>query len=87
MTTKEEVKSKVIELLNDIRPHLEKKLDELLNSEEFDFDNESNSWGLPKDIMQALAEEMKFQHINHSATKKDKKRIERFFSIIRSGSF
>ena len=62
MTTKEEVRAKVIELLNDIRPHLEKCLDELLDSGVIDFANESPHWGLPKTIMCALAREMAFQY-------------------------
>lgn len=82
MTTKEAVRAKVIELLNDIRPHLEKKLDKLLDSGVIDFANESPMWGLPKTIMCALAREMEFQYRPLSPPRGHKKKIDTFYSIM-----
>lgn len=82
MTTKEDVKAKVIVLLNDIRPHLESSLDRLLDSGIIDFESEEPDFCLPKDIMLALAREIEFQYKAPNPTKKDKKRIEKYFSVI-----
>lgn len=84
-TSKEKVRAKVIELLDDIRPTLEQKLDNLLDSGTIDFDKEPDNWGLPKDIVQALAEELKFQYMNINATRTDKKRINNYYNTIRNG--
>lgn len=82
MTTKEDVREKVIELLNDIRPHLEKKLDKLLDSGAIDFDNESPYWGLPKEIMCALAKEIEFQYKHHDPPRGYKKKINNFYAMM-----
>ena len=82
-TTKENVRAKVIELLDHIRPHLEERLDKLLDSSAINYDEEEDHWGLPKDIVQALSKEMEFQYKNINATRKDMKRIARFTAIIR----
>jgi len=84
MTTKENVRTKVITLLEDIKPHLIKKLDMLLDSGEIDFDDHEDNWQLPKEIMQALAREMEFQYSNHLASKADKKQITRYYHLMRT---
>ena len=81
-TTKENVRAKVIGLLDDIRPHLEEKLDNLLNSEAIDYEQEEDNYALPKDIVQALAREMEFQYSRHLVSRKDKERINRFYKIM-----
>lgn len=86
-TTKEKVRERVIEMLDDIRPHLEKKLDELLNSDFIDFEKEDDNYYLPKNIMQALAREMEFQYENFHASRADKRKIKELFSAIRYGTF
>lgn len=86
-TTKEKVRERVIEMLDDIRPHLEKKLDELLNSDFIDFEKEDDNYYLPKNIMQALAREMEFQYENIHASRADKRKIKELFSVIRYGTF
>lgn len=51
-TTKENVRAKVLTLLDDIRPHLEQKLEKLLDSGTINFEKEDDTWCLPKDIIQ-----------------------------------
>ena len=82
-TTKENVRAKVMTLLDDIRPHLEDKLDELLDSGVIDFEKEDDNWGLPKDIMQVLAREISWQYKHHNPPYGYKKRIERFYNNMR----
>lgn len=86
MTTKENVRSKVIEMLDDIRPHLEKKLDNLLDSGVIDFENTEDNYSVPKNIIQALAKEMNFQYQNIYADRKTKKQIIEFYAVIRTSS-
>jgi hypothetical protein len=78
-TTKENVRVKVVELLNDIKPILETKLDILLDSGAIDFEKEDDTWALPKDIMQALAKEMAWQYKHPHPPYGYKKRIENFY--------
>lgn len=79
-TTKAKVRAKVIVLLDDIRPHLEQKLEKLLDSGAINFEQEDDTWGLPKDIIQALAKEMAWQYKHPHPPYGYKKRIERFYS-------
>ena len=79
MTTKEEVRKKVIELLDDMRPHLIEKTDHLLDSGVIDFKNDPGNWELPKDIVQALAKELDWQYKRLYPTRRNKKRIEKFW--------
>ena len=69
-------------MLNDIRPHLERKLDILLDSGAIDFANETPYWGLPKTIMCVLAREMEFQHKHHDPPRGYKKKIDTFYKIM-----
>lgn len=80
MTTRENVRAKVVELLKDLKPILESKLDILLDSGVIDFDKEDDNWALPKDIMQALAKEMAWQYKHPNPPYGYKKKIERFFN-------
>ena len=86
-TTKEKVRERVVEMLNDIRPHLEKKLDELLNSDFIDFEKEEDNYYLPKNIMQALAREMEFQYSNVHASRANNRKINELYRAIRYGVF
>lgn len=81
-TTKEKTKQRVLTLLDDIRPHLENKLDKLLESGYIDFEKEEDNWALPKDIMQALGREMEFQYKRHCVSRADKKKVELFFKVM-----
>lgn len=81
-TTKEKVREKVIGLLDDIRPHIETKLDKLLESGLIDFDNEDDNYALPKDIMQALARVMEFQYKRHCVNRKDIIKVNKFYKIM-----
>ena len=83
MTTKENVKAKVLDLLDDIRPHLEKKLETLLNSGVIDFENEQDNYALPKDIIQVLAREMAFQYAVPFPKHGYKKQLDEMFHAIR----
>lgn len=81
-TTKEKVREKVIGLLDDIRPHLETKLDKLLDSDAINFEEEEDDYALPKDIMQALAREMEFQYKRHCVNRKDIIKVNKFYKIM-----
>lgn len=84
MTTKESVREKVISLLDEIRPHLEKKLDYLLDNDSImNYQELEDNWKPAKEIAQALTEEMKFQYSNIYATRKDKQRIKKYYYAIR----
>lgn len=69
-------------MLDDIRPHLERKLDKLLDSGIINFEEEDDNWALPKDIMQALAREMEFQYAVHCVRAKDKKKVKLFYNAM-----
>ena len=86
MTTKEKVRSKVVAMLDDIRPHLEKKLDYLLDSGVIDFENTEDNYLVPKNIIQALAREMEYQYKYIYADRKTKKQINEFYAIMRTVS-
>ena len=81
-TTKEKVKEKVLELYDDYRPRLEKSLDRVLRFGKIDFEKEPDNWQLPKELLQALASDMKFCHENVHASRSDKRRIKEFEEII-----
>lgn len=78
-TTREKVRAKVIELLNDLKPTLESKLDILLDSGVIDFEKEEDNWALPKDIIQALAKEISWLYQRPNPPYGYKKRIENFY--------
>ena len=78
-TTKEEVRAKVIELLDDTRVMCEKKLDKLLNSGVIDFNSEEPYWGLPKTIMCALAKEINFQYKHTDPPRGWKKKVDNLY--------
>lgn len=82
-TTKENVRAKVLTLLDDIKPLLEQKLEILLDSGLIDFEKEYDTWALPKEIMQALAKEMAWQYKHPNPPYGYKKRIEDFFNNMR----
>lgn len=75
-TTKEKVRERVIELLDDIRPLLEKRLDYFLDASNIDYEKEEDNYMLPKFIMQALGEYIVDINTYHSATRKDKDKIK-----------
>jgi hypothetical protein len=81
-TTKEKVRERVIELLDDIRPLLEKRLDYFLEISNIDYEKEEDNYRLPKYIMQALSEYMLFINTNQYATRKDKDKVKYIKSII-----
>lgn len=81
-TTKEKVRERVIELLDDIRPLLEKRLDYFLEISNIDYEKEEDNYSLPKFIMQALGEYMVRINTYQSATRKEKDKIKYIKSII-----
>ena len=75
-TTKENVREKVISMLEDeLRRNLIIKLDNLLDSGAIDFDSEDDNYKLPKHIMQVLGNSMSRAYTNPHATTKDKKQV------------
>lgn len=83
MTTKEKVREQVIALLDEIRPHLEKKLNEVLESGCINFDELPDNWKAPKELFVALMREAEFQNTNIHASRKDKKQIEEYTRLVR----
>lgn len=87
-TTKENVRAKVIEILDDIRPHLERKLEVLLDSGLITFEKEEDNWILPKDIVVAMAREVESQYSPLYPKRGYKKRLDKIFRAIRlEGSY
>lgn len=82
-TTKENVRAKVCTLLDDIKPHLEQKLEKLLDSGLIAFEKEDNNWVLPKDIIIAMAKEVTHQYSNPYPQRGYKKRLDKIFRAIR----
>lgn len=83
MARKEKIRERVITLLDDIRPHLEKKLGEVLESGCINFDELPDNWRIPKELFVALMREAEFQHTNIHASKEDKKRIKEYTRLVR----
>lgn len=83
MADKEKIRERVITLLDDIRPHLEKKLNEVLESGCINFEELPDNWGAPKDLFIALMRETEFQHANIHASRKDKARIKEYTRLVR----
>ena len=83
MAKKEKIRERVITLLDDIRPHLEKKLDDVLDSGRINFDELPDNWACPKELFVALMREAEFQHTNIHATRQDKKRIKEYTDLVR----
>lgn len=81
-TTKENVRAKVVEILDDIRPRLERKLEVLLDSGLITFEKEDDNWVLPQDIIVAMAREVKFQYSPPRPKRGYKKRIDKIFRAL-----
>ena len=82
MTTKENVRIKTLDLLDNAHQELIKKLDFLLDSGAINYENEDDNWKLPKHIMQALGHTMIRLYENPHATRQDKKQIKKFNCFI-----
>ena len=82
-TTKERVREKGVEMItNDLPKSLIEKLDVLLDSGAINFEKEEDHYGLPKQIMVALADYMSRSYSNIHATRADKKQIKNFTYFI-----
>ncbi|MBQ8482845.1 MAG: hypothetical protein IJ504_00910 [Bacteroidales bacterium] len=75
-TTKESIRKKVIEMLDDNRKTMEKKLDALLESGHIDFENTEDNYRLPKMIVCALARETEYQFTPPGKTRADDRAID-----------
>jgi hypothetical protein len=75
-TTKENIRSKVIEMIDDHRKTMEEKLDALLDSGHIDFENTEDNYRLPKLIVCALARETERQFSPPNMTRKDDREID-----------
>lgn len=83
MADKEKIRERVMTLLDEIRPHLEKKLNEVLESGRINFEELPDNWKTPKELFVALVREAEFQHTNIHATREDKKRIKEYTRLVR----
>jgi hypothetical protein len=81
-TTKTKVKKKTKELIKELKPHLEKCVENLLNSGAIDFKEEEDNYSLPKDIMCALAHEIEWLYRQPYPKKGYKKRIRNFYAMM-----
>lgn len=75
-TTKENIRKKVIELLDDNRKTIEAKLDNLLDSGHIDYENTEDNYRLPKMIVCALAKETERQFAPPGMTRADERAID-----------
>lgn len=74
-TTKENVRAKVVDMIeNDLPSILIEKVDKLLDSGAINFENYEDNYLLPKLIMQALGTCMSRLYSNPHATAKEKKK-------------
>ena len=74
--TKESVRQKTIDCLENVYPTLIEKLDFLLDSGAINFEEHPDNYNLPKIIVQALGETMSRLYTNPHATKADKKELK-----------
>ena len=82
-TTKEEVKSRVMQIINnDVQQSLTMWLDTILDSGVIDFDTEEDNWKLPKHIMVALGDKLSRSYTHYHPTKKDKAQIKNFSNLL-----
>ena len=82
-TTKENVRAKVVEMIeNGLSKILIEKLDYLLDSGAINFEEEDDNYILPKQIMVALGNTMSRLYSNPYASAKDKKQIKKFNYFI-----
>lgn len=81
-TTKENVRARVMEMVNTLPSYLEQKLDVLLEVDLIDFEKEEDNYILPKEILVALAEDIKFQYRKPYPKRGDKQRIEKMVKAI-----
>lgn len=76
LATKESVRQKTIDCLENVYPILIEKLDYLLDSGAINFNEYPNDYNLPKIIVQALGNTMTRLYTNPYATKADKKELK-----------
>ena len=83
MNTKEQkIKNKVITLMDDMRPEMEKKLEKLLNDPRFAPVENTGNWANPKLIMNALCREMARLFEPPASNKVLKKKADEFYAIL-----
>lgn len=80
--TKESVRQKTIECLENVYPTLIEKLDYLLDSGAINFNEHDDNYNLPKIIVQALGETMSRLYSNPYASKADKRELKNIKSYI-----
>jgi len=80
MATKEQIREKTIELINQLPEWLPERLESLLQSGAIDFPSETDSYHLPKLIMCALGREIEWQY--YPSTKKEQKKISNLRAMI-----
>ena len=80
--TKESVREKTIECLENIYPTLIEKLDYLLDSGAINFNEHDDNYNLPKIIVQALGNTMTNLYTNPYASRADKKELKNIKCFI-----
>lgn len=80
--TKESVRQKTIECLENVYPTLIEKLDYLLDSGAINFEEHDDNYNLPKIIVQALGGTMTRLYYNHNASKADKRELKNIKAYI-----
>lgn len=82
MTTKEKVREKVHQLIDDLSVTLKKQADNVLESGVIDFEDEDDTWALPKDIYTAMLPYMKFLYRHPNPTRAYNKKIKKIEGAI-----
>lgn len=82
MITKEQLKEKTIELLNNAHEEMVEKIDKAINSGCMDLENADNNYLLPKILVSALLKDMVFQYKPMGDTKKAEKEILNIYSLL-----
>lgn len=82
MTTKENVREKVYEIIDDLPERLKKQVDNILESGVIDFENEKDTWALPKEIYTAMIPYMKSLYRHPNPTREYKKKLKKIEGAI-----
>ena len=83
MTTKEKVREKVYLVIDELPERLKRQADNILDSGVIDFENEEDTWALPKDIYIAMLPYIEFLHRHPKPTRAYKKKIQKIRLAIR----
>ena len=84
MQTKEQIKEKVLSMIPKVVEGMTKNLDILLSECDHivDLEEQDDNYVIPKLMLRALLKEEMFQYETYMDTKRQKKLLEQFYSLI-----